>query len=127
MDNITYVSKREFDKLRQKLMNIQVFGADFFNDEDHIVIQIPETISTGSGTKLNIAKIQSKIENNTYYANIYTNIDKAAIETSAIIKVLAIATGSTIPADTLLPCWKQEWGTAGNEATYWTVDLARFY
>ena len=78
------------------------------------------------GSQLNSAKIKSGT-GDSYTADIYSNIDKDPDEDDQTLKILQIDSGETIPVDTILPCWEQDWGVEGSEETYWTADIARWY
>ena len=71
-------------------------------------------------------KITSGGPGDTYVGNVYENgADVTATETGVTIKVLQIASGETVPANTWFLASKQWYSSMSVQ--YWTVDVARDY
>ena len=122
-------NKKKLEDLYRMIQNMTVYGGrvSISPEAINIVIDFPD--QTVAGSSIRIAKTNGVMSTVGSYvsttADIYSNLDKDPIAEDVTLVFIQLV--GTVPADILLHCWQQEFGTAGNEVTYWTTDIARAY
>jgi len=90
--------------------------------------RIRSSVGAGASGAYTVIKIKSKVDYETYIADVYGNgKHNAATEADVTIKILEIASTETMPNNRYFFARYYTWDNGGEDAEYLTIEIARSY